>query len=173
VTAPIQDPPFAEHDEAPSDPPVERGLIVLPDGTELPFTYGPVEPWLPIQVTTDGDEWINRATEFVRAALPAARARASSAFSRVLPALVRFENAQRRRTYRGRHNVQRRWFGRARSTAEVTGAYHRNYRAGVDLREDDLPVPVYWTGWLYRLSEVLRAEDEALHPRVGHRFICS
>jgi hypothetical protein len=171
--------PDTRRDEAPFDPPVERGLIVLPDGTELPFAYGgPVvvldppaelQPSRVAAVESPRDRFV-RGVAAVRRFLAGG---AAWTLDRIRPAALRFEDSRRRAAYRGRHHVQRRWFGRARSTAEVTGAYHRNYRAGVDLTEVDLPVPIYWTGWLYRFVEVLRAEDEALHPSVGHRFTCS
>lgn len=102
-----------------------------------------------------------------------ARAAVGWLFAGAQPAVRAARTWWSRTRYDGRHHVERRWFGRARSTAEITGAYHRNYRAGADLQEVDLPVPVYWTGWAYRVMEIMRDYDEALHPTTHHRFVCS
>lgn len=98
-----------------------------------------------------------------------------------LPVAARaFELWDRARLYRGRHHVQRRWYGRTRSSAEVTGELHRRYAADRTLTifEDDVPrlhaaESVYWVGWGARMIEVARAHDEALHPTTEHRFVCS
>ena len=92
----------------------------------------------------------------------------------------------RRYRYGGEHRVQSHWFGRERSTAEQTGYRHRTFQLETAARraltsppapEGELPgrptESVYWVGWLERIMEIMRAEDEALHPRTGHRFICS
>jgi hypothetical protein len=87
-----------------------------------------------------------------------------------------------RMRYSGRHKVERRWYGRMRSTAEQTGIMHLEHRNHQTMRlteasgtsEDDLcDVPLYWIGWAERFIEVMRDYDEALHPRTHHRFICS
>jgi hypothetical protein len=84
--------------------------------------------------------------------------------------------------YEGRHKVERRWYGRMRSTAERTGIMHLEHRNHQTMRlaeasatsEDDLcDVPLYWIGWAERFIEVMRDYDEALHPKTHHRFICS
>lgn len=87
-----------------------------------------------------------------------------------------------RMRYNGRHKVERRWYGRMRSTAERTGIMHREHRNHQTMRlaeasassEDDLcDVPLYWIGWAERFLEIMRNYDEALHPTTHHRFICS
>jgi hypothetical protein len=98
-----------------------------------------------------------------------------------LPVAARaFELWDRARQYRGRHHVQRRWYGRTRSSAEVTGVLHRRYAEArtLTIPEDDVPrlhaaESLYWVGWAERMAEVARASDEALHPTTEHRFVCS
>lgn len=178
----VQDVPGTQPDEAPLARPhlAERGLIVLPDGTVLPFVYGGpvVTPGVDlteatVTVVASTTDLPRRIGLVARAALRDARAAGDWVVARSRTVTRAARGWFLRANYRGRHHVERRWFGRARSTAEVTGAFHRNYRAGVDLQEGDLPVPVYWVGWAYRVMEVMRAYDEALHPTTGHRFVCS
>ena len=91
-------------------------------------------------------------------------------------------NWGRRSRYRGRHQVQSYWFGRERSTAEQTGYLHRTYRlrAARDHALTSEPSPegelpgrptesIYWVGWLERLVELARGDDEVLHPAMRHR----
>lgn len=98
-----------------------------------------------------------------------------------LPVAARaFELWDRARRYKGRHHVRRTWYGRTRSSAEVTGVLHRRYAAdrALTIPEDDVPLlhaaeSLYWVGWAERMAEVARASDEALHPTTEHRFVCS
>lgn len=151
-------------------------LSLLPaESTEL--TEELADPWTTPSPTRrlvqELPEIRRRLATWARAQVAAAREAAAWMTGGVKPAGEAATTWRRRVRYQPRHGVERRWFGRERSTAEVTGAYHRNYRQGADLMEVDLPVPVYWVGWAYRIMEVLRAEDEALHPSTGHRFVCS
>ena len=117
-----------------------------------------------------------RAAELLRTV----RAAAARVTARAGIAARAFELWDRRSRYAARHAVQRRWYGRARSSAETTGVLHRQYQTAraLTLSEDDIPKlhaadSVYWIGWAERCVEALQGHDEALHPTTEHRFVCS
>ena len=114
--------------------------------------------------------------------LQALRKGADWCFGWIAPTRAAIGKWRTRMCYGGKHRVERRWYGRMRSTAERTGIMHREHRNHQMMRlaeasatsEDDLcDVPLYWIGWAERFLEVMRDYDEALHPTTHHRFICS
>lgn len=159
-------------------------VVDLPDHDILSVVDEPTAP-LPTVVATIAStpgvaERLRRAlTDGASSILQTARDAAAWVTAELPVAARAFELWDRARQYRGRHHVQRRWYGRTRSSAEVTGVLHRQYAEDRALTFDSsLPQlhaaeSLYWVGWAERISEVARASDEALHPTTEHRFVCS
>jgi hypothetical protein len=171
-----------------TEPEVVAPVIVGDDDLAV-FTQ-PIEIWrtpTPTRQLVDELPAIGRRlAAWARRSLATARAATAWISAGVDDAAAPVASWRRRARYRGRHHVASYWFGRERSTAEQTGYAHRTYRLQVardrtltiePSPEGELPgrptESIYWVGWIERWVEIMRCEQDALHPATRHRFICS
>lgn len=79
--------------------------------------------------------------------------------------------------YRGRHNVQRAWYGVQRSTAAsvaITRERHMRAQQTSNVKEGVLSsyfeLPEYWTSHMANLIQVIRDEHAFLRPSTGRHW---
>lgn len=82
--------------------------------------------------------------------------------------------------YKGRHNVQRAWYGVQRSTAaSVAITRERHARAQQTSRTKEgvlssyFPLPEYWVSHMADLIQTIRDEHSVFHPNKGRHWECS
>ena len=82
--------------------------------------------------------------------------------------------------YRGKHNVQRAWYGVQRSTsASVVITRERHMRAQQTSRTKEgvlssyFPLPEYWVSHMADLIQTIRDEHSVFHPSKGRHWECS